>query len=201
MHTISYYWILIFLPTAINDNDRYMTICPGLHGWAGTRRNIHSHLTWTSTISFLHLLPSIASSLYNLHAWQSFCTTSPSPFGLPLGLEPSTSYSIHFFTQSLSSFCNNTCSYHRNLFWRSTEITAHSENNNVDKKLLCILASSCCRRTSTASLSRWICVERTSLHLVSESSMSHGRVSDATNRTQLCAKFCSVSANLSNPRQ
>ena len=33
-------------------------------------------------------------------------------FGLPLGLAPSTSYSIHFFTQSLSSF-HNTCPYHR----------------------------------------------------------------------------------------
>jgi len=51
-----------------------------------------------------------------------FCTTSLQVvFGLLLGLEPSTSYSIHFFTQSLSSFCN-TCPYHRNLFCCSTEI-------------------------------------------------------------------------------
>ena len=35
--------------------------------------------------------------------------------GLPLGLEPSTSYSIHFFTQSVSSF-RSTCPYHHNLF-------------------------------------------------------------------------------------
>jgi len=43
-------------------------------------------------------------------------------FGLPLGLAPSTSYSIpvHFFTQSLSSF-HNTCPYHRNLFCCSTD--------------------------------------------------------------------------------
>ena len=42
------------------------------------------------------------------------CTTSFQVlFGLPLGLEPSTS--IHFFTQSVSSFCN-TCPYHHNLF-------------------------------------------------------------------------------------
>jgi len=40
---------------------------------------------------------------------QSFSTISLQVFfGLPLGLAPSTSYSIHFFTQSLSSFCN-TC--------------------------------------------------------------------------------------------
>ena len=30
-------------------------------------------------------------------------------------MQPSTSYSIHFFTQLLSSF-RNTCTYHRNLF-------------------------------------------------------------------------------------
>ena len=67
-------------------------------------------------ISFFHLPRSIASSLIKLHAWQSFCTTYfQALFGLPLGLEPSTSYSIHFFTQSVSSF-RSTCPYHRNLF-------------------------------------------------------------------------------------
>jgi len=66
-----------------------------------------------SFISFLHLLRYIASSLFNLRAWQSFCTTSVQVFfGLVLGLAPSTSYSIHFFTQSLSSF-HSTCPYHR----------------------------------------------------------------------------------------
>jgi len=50
-------------------------------------------------ISFFHLPRSIATSLFKLRAWQSFCTTSfHVVFGLPLGLEPSTSYSIHFFT-------------------------------------------------------------------------------------------------------
>jgi len=67
-------------------------------------------------IIFFHLLRSIASSLFKLHAWQSFCTTSFHVlFSLPLGLESSTSYSIHFFTQSVSSFCS-TCPYHHNLF-------------------------------------------------------------------------------------
>ena len=48
-------------------------------------------------ISFFHLQRSIASSLFKLRAWQSFCTTSLHVlFGLPLGLEPSTWYSIHF---------------------------------------------------------------------------------------------------------
>ena len=67
-------------------------------------------------ISFFHLPRSIASSVFKLRARQSFCTTSLHVlFGLPLGLEPSTSYSIHFFTQSVSSF-HSTCPYHRNLF-------------------------------------------------------------------------------------
>jgi len=45
-------------------------------------------------ISFFHLLRSTASSLFKLRALQSFCTTSLHVlFGLPLGLEPSTSYS------------------------------------------------------------------------------------------------------------
>jgi len=68
------------------------------------------------------VLWSIASSMFNLRAWKSFCITSLQVFfGLPLGVEPSTSYSIHFFTQSLSSF-HNTCPYHRNLFCCSTNI-------------------------------------------------------------------------------
>ena len=47
-------------------------------------------------ISFFYLLQSIASSLFKLRAWQSFCTTPLRVlFGLPLGLEPSTPYSIH----------------------------------------------------------------------------------------------------------
>ena len=73
-------------------------------------------------ISFFHLPRSIASSLFKLRAWQSFCTTSLHVlFDIPLGLEPSTSYSIHFFTQSVSSFCS-TCPYHRNLFCCSINI-------------------------------------------------------------------------------
>ena len=72
-------------------------------------------------ISFFHLP---RSSLFKLYAWQSFRTTSFHVlFGLPLGLEPSTSYSIYFFTQSVSSF-RNTCPYHRNLFCCSTNIVS-----------------------------------------------------------------------------
>jgi len=73
-------------------------------------------------ISFFCLLRFIASFLFKLLAWKSFCTISFHVlFGLPLGLEPCTSYSIHFFTQSMSSFCN-TWPYHHNLFCCSINI-------------------------------------------------------------------------------
>jgi len=73
-------------------------------------------------ISFFHLLRSISSSLFKLRAGQSFCTTSFHVlFGLPLGLEPSIWCSIHFFTQSVSSF-RSTCPYHHNLFCYSINI-------------------------------------------------------------------------------
>ena len=94
--------------------------------WSGTTRvgryqkehsPTHTHPDYrTSFIIFLHLQRSMASSLFISHAWQSSRTTSLQVlFGLPLGLGPSTSYSIHFFTQSSSSF-RSTCPYHRSLF-------------------------------------------------------------------------------------
>ena len=89
-----------------NNNNRFTALCPGQPGWAGTRRNTHP-----PTILII-----IHSNVLVPCAWQCFCTTSFHVlFGLPLGLEPSTSYSIHFFTQSVSSF-RSTCPYHRNLF-------------------------------------------------------------------------------------
>jgi len=103
----------------------FTALCPGLPGWAGTRRNTHPFTypdCHPTLIRFFHLLQSIASSLLNLRAWQSFYTTCLQVlFALPLGLEPSTSYSIHFFTQSLSSF-RNTCPYHHSLFCCSTKV-------------------------------------------------------------------------------
>jgi len=84
-------------------------------------QNKYSLLSWTSTIlyHFYQLPPS--TTIHNILLFQFmcltvFCTTSLQVlFGLPLGLEPSTSYSIHLFTQSLSSF-RNTCPCHHNLF-------------------------------------------------------------------------------------
>ena len=77
----------------------------------------------SQNIKFFKMLLDItmhASSLFNLRAWQSFSTTSLQVlFGLPLGLGPSASYNMHFFTQSPSSF-RSTCPYHRSLFCCST---------------------------------------------------------------------------------
>ena len=64
----------------------------------------------TSSINFLHLLRSIASSLFNLRARQSFPTISLQVFfRLPLGLGPSTSCSSSPNHRLLFA----TCPYHR----------------------------------------------------------------------------------------
>jgi len=67
----------------------------------------HSHLSLSSIILYLFSLSIVIRDilplqftclivfLHNLH---------PSFFGLPLGLSPSTSYSIHFFTQSVNRY-------------------------------------------------------------------------------------------------
>jgi len=115
-HTQPFYGSLDFVP----DN-------PGEPVPEGTF--IHSHLSWSSF-------------LFNLRAWESFSTVSLHFFfGLPFGMSPSTSYSIHFFTRSLSSFCS-TCPYHCNLFSCNTKIM--SSNPNLSLKpllgtLSCIL--------------------------------------------------------------
>ena len=87
------------------------------------KKHLPTHLSWYHqpyVINYLHLLRFNLSSLLSPRVWQSFCTPVQVLFGLPVGLESSTSCSIHFFIQS-SSFCN-TCPYHCNLFCCSTEI-------------------------------------------------------------------------------
>jgi len=84
----------------------------------------HLQLSWSSTIPY-QLPPSttIHSILpVQFTCLQFFCTTCLQVFfGIPLGLDPSTLYSIHFFTKLLSSF-RNTWPYHHNLFCCSTDI-------------------------------------------------------------------------------
>jgi len=92
--------------------------------------------SWSSS-NLYQLLPSttIHSILpVQIRAWQSFCTTSLHVlFGLPLGLEPSASYSVHFFTQSLSSF-RNTCTYYHNLFCCSINIISSIHHWTPDRR-------------------------------------------------------------------
>jgi len=86
-------------------------------------------------ISFFHLPRSIASSVFKLHAWQYFCTTSFNVlFGLSLGLEPSISYSTHLFTQSVSSF-RSTCPYNHNLFCCSINIISSIPSHSLNSLL------------------------------------------------------------------
>ena len=81
---------------------------------------------------FLHLL---GSSLFSLRAWQSSLTTSLQVLvGLPLGLGPSTSYSMHFFSQSWSYFLN-TCPYHHRLFCCSTNAMSSIPNLSLSSLL------------------------------------------------------------------
>jgi len=85
---------------------RLCGICPGQPEWAGTGRNIHP-LRLMVVINHPYLL-SPSTTIHGILCIQSTCSTvffhsTISLFGLPLGLVPSTSYSIHFFTQSLSS--------------------------------------------------------------------------------------------------
>ena len=118
--------VCLFCPVERQQQQQQQPFCGPLSGTTRVSRyqKKHSathHPDHPVFISF-HLPRSIASSLFKLRAWQSFCTTSLHVLlGLPRGLEPSTSYSIHFFTQSVSSF-RSTCPCHRNLFCCSISI-------------------------------------------------------------------------------
>ena len=109
----------------------------GTTRWDGT--NTHSHPSWSSDILY-QLLPS--STIHRVLLVQFTCLTvlfhNLCPlqvlFGIPLGLEPSASYSIHSFTHLLSSF-RNTCQYHPRLFYRSTKIMSSVPNLCLNSSL------------------------------------------------------------------
>jgi len=80
--------------------------------------------SWSSSNLYQLLLSTTIHSILpvQIMCLAIFCTTSFHVlFGLALSLEPSTSYSIHFFTQSMSSF-RSTSPYHCNLFCCSINI-------------------------------------------------------------------------------
>jgi len=112
-------------------------LCLGQPGWASPRRNIHA---LTPIVIINH--PLSASSIF-YDSWHPPCSVYVPDslfhnlqvfFGLPLGLAPSTSCSIHFFTQSLSSF-HSTYPYHRHLFYCSTEIMSSNPSLSLNPLL------------------------------------------------------------------
>ena len=109
-----------------NNNNHFTTLCSGLPGWACIRRNIHllttikiiNHPLSASSIYYdpqhplscsIYVPDSLLHNLFQSPLWSTSWSRTP------------TSYSIHFFTRSLSSFCN-TCPYHRDLSCCSSEI-------------------------------------------------------------------------------
>jgi len=94
-----------------NNNNHFMAHCLGLPGWASTRRNIYPPLT---PLLINHPLSASSTTIHSMLPVQFTClrvlckTSLQVLFGQPLGLEPFTSYSIHLFIPSLSSF-RNTC--------------------------------------------------------------------------------------------
>jgi len=95
----------------------------------------HSRLSWSSVILYL-LPPSVA--IHSILPVQFTCLTvffpqSHSKFSLVylLAWHPP---SIHFFTQSLSSFCS-TCPYHCNLFCWNTEFMSSNPSLSLNPLL------------------------------------------------------------------
>jgi len=79
----------------------------------------HSHPSWSSDILY-QLSPFTA--IHSILCVQFTCLTASLQvlFGLPRGLGPSTSYSMHFFMQSSSSF-RSTCPYQQQLIIHYSE--------------------------------------------------------------------------------
>ena len=96
---------------SLTTNTHMIVLWPFVRVYPGEpvpeETSIHSHPSCSSTILiiFLHLPRTTASSLLNPRTWDSLCTTSNHVlFGLSLGLEPTTSYSVHFFTNHYHPF-------------------------------------------------------------------------------------------------
>jgi len=115
--TVSKHWMCCKKPYVDNNNNCSMALCPDKP--VPEKTFTYSHLSWSSTI-FYQLPPS--TMIHSIFPVEFMCLTvflhnlSPSPLwsiSWPGNLH--FIYSIHFFTQSLSFFCN-TCPNHRNLF-------------------------------------------------------------------------------------
>ena len=127
-----------------------------------------------------HQLRSMASSLFNL------CALSQLFFDLPLALTPSTSYSIHFFTQSLSSF-HTTCPYHSTCFAVVQRLCHLILSLSQPFTLNSVLHLNATHPSNHSDLCPLKC------HLIF---LSYGQVSLPCNLL-LCTQLCTISLSLS----
>jgi len=85
----------------------------------------------------------MASSLFNLHAWQTFYTISVQVFfDLPRGLAPSTSYSMHFLVFIYIKVFQREQVHYAHKFWQLVQLMHMTAN--VTWELLCIRCPSSC---------------------------------------------------------
>jgi len=138
-----------------NDNNNHFTaLCLGLAGWARTRQSIHP---LTPLLIINHSPSTIIDSVLpvQLRAWLSLGTTSLQVlFGVSLSLKSSTSHSIHYFTQSLSSF-RNTRPYHYNLFCSRSKIMSFNLSLSFPSVLWCCWLGG---RKSIRPVKNWVVV-------------------------------------------
>jgi len=147
-----------------------------------------THPPSQSSSNLYQLLPStmIHSILLVQVVCLASCTTSVHVlFGLPIGLKPSTSYSIHFFTQSVSSF-RSICPYHYNLFCCCINIISFIPSLSVNSLLgtlsftltlhihLTILISACWSVTSFSFLTGQDWFNQPLLSIWTKTSISRG---------------------------
>jgi len=106
--------------TYLHTHNRSTTLCPGLPGRPVPEETFtHSHPSWS--LDILYQLPPF-TAIHSILCVQFTCLTASLQvlFGLPRGLGPSTSYSMHFFMQSPSSF-RSTCPYQQQLIIHYSE--------------------------------------------------------------------------------
>ena len=98
-----------------------------------THYSCRSHQS--SVICFLHLLRSMASSMLNIHACQSFCTISPT-FLWSTSWPGTLHFILHTFLHRVVVFffCR-TGPYHHNLFCCSTEIISSNPSLSLNSLL------------------------------------------------------------------
>ena len=130
-----------FVKIATHTHNRFMALW-NLSGTTRVSRYqkkhslTHTHRGHQSSLSAFSIYYDPWYPPYSIHMLYSLFPQSLSKFCLVylLAWYPSTSYSIHFFTQSLSSF-HSTWPYDRNLFCCSTEIMSSNSSLPLNSSL------------------------------------------------------------------